>query len=71
MRTNIDIDEVLLKEYMNFTGIKTKKKAVTQALKEAVRMEKRRKLASMAGKIEWDGDLEKMRTYDKWEDALR
>jgi len=70
MRTNIDIDENLLEEYKNLTGFKTKKEAVKQALKYAIKMEKRKKLAALAGKVAWEGDLEQMRTYDKWEDAL-
>ena len=70
MRTNIDIDENLLEEYRNLTGFKTKKEAVKQALKHAIKMEKRKKLAGLAGKVTWEGSLEQMRSYDKWEDAL-
>jgi hypothetical protein len=29
----------------------------------------RLKLLSLKGKVKWVGDLDKMRTYDKWEDA--
>ena len=68
--SNIDIDENLLEEYRNLTGFKTKKEAVKQALKHAIKMEKRKKLAGLAGKVTWEGSLEQMRSYDKWEDAL-
>ena len=54
MRTNIDIDENLLEEYKNLTGFKTKKEAVKQALKYAIKMEKRKKLAALAGKVAWE-----------------
>ena len=26
------------------------------------------RLLSFRGKVKWEGDLDKMRTYDKWED---
>ncbi len=68
MRTNIDIDENLLEEYKNLTGFKAKKEAVKQALKYAINMEKRKKLAALAGKVALEGDLEQMRIYNKWED---
>lgn len=62
MRTNIDIDDELLAEAMEATGLPTKKAAVEAALRELV-LEYRRKKAvtDMAG-LGWEGDLDKMRT---------
>lgn len=62
MRTNIDINEELLSEYSKLIGAKTKKEAIHQALSEATRAAKKRKLANMMGKVKWEGDLEKMRS---------
>ncbi len=32
-------------------------------------MHKRKILISLRGKVKWEGDLNEMRTYDKWEDS--
>lgn len=64
MRTNIDIDEALLKEAMEVTGLTTKKAAVEAALRAIVAEGRaRRALQELAG-IGWDGDLDKMR--EEW-----
>jgi Arc/MetJ family transcription regulator len=67
MRTNIDIDDNLLKEAMKFTGVKSKKDLVNHALEELIKLQKRQDLKLLQGKVKWVGNLEKMRTYDKWE----
>jgi Arc/MetJ family transcription regulator len=61
MRTNIDIDDTLLAEAMEASGLKTKKAIVEEALRRLVR-ERRQKnaIADMAG-LGWDGDLDAMR----------
>ncbi len=69
MRTNIDIDDSLLKEAMKFSKAATKKDLVNQALQEYVKMHKRKILISLRGKVKWEGDLNEMRTYDKWKDS--
>lgn len=62
MRTNIEIDQKLIDEILEKTNIKTKKEAVDLALKEFLRLIKLRELSEMAGKIDWLGDLDAMRT---------
>ncbi|EOZ99324.1 hypothetical protein A33Q_0702 [Indibacter alkaliphilus LW1] len=62
MRTNIEIDQKLIDEILEKTNIKTKKEAVNLALKEFLRLIKLRELSEMAGKIDWSGDLDTMRT---------
>lgn len=46
---------------MKFSEEKTKREVVEVALQERLRMLKRRKLASLKGKINWEGDLNQMR----------
>jgi Arc/MetJ family transcription regulator len=53
--------ENLIKEIMHFGEIKTKSEAVDMALQMYVNWLKRQKLASLRGKVEWEGDLMKMR----------
>lgn len=61
MRTNIDIDEKVLKEAQKNSDLKSKKELVNTALKEFSRLQKRRKMKTLFGKVEWEGDLKKMR----------
>jgi len=68
MRTNIDIDDKLMKEAMKWSGLKSKKEIVNSALIELIKFQKRQMMKTLQGKVEWIGDLDKMRTYDKWED---
>ena len=68
MRTNIDIDEKLLEKVMKIANLSTKKAAVNFALNEVVKLNNRKLLVSLQGKVKWEGNLEEMRTYDKWED---
>ena len=67
MRTNIEIDDKLMKEAMKLSNLKSKKEIVNYALLELVKFHKRQSLKSLQGKVKWIGDLDKMRTYDKWE----
>jgi len=61
MRTNIVLDDELVKEGLRLTKVKTKKELVKLALRELVQRRKRKKLLEMEGKVEWEGDLEEMR----------
>lgn len=62
MRTNIDINDDLLRKAMEMGEIKTKKAIVELALQEYINMKRRQDLISLFGKVRWDGDLELMRT---------
>lgn len=61
LRTNIELDEKLLKEALKLTHIKTRKELVNFALQELVRKIKRRKILDFEGKVDWAGDLAEMR----------
>lgn len=61
MRTNIAINEELLSEAMKLSSIKTKKEVVDVALKNYVAYLKRQNMKSLFGKVNWEGDLKKMR----------
>lgn len=54
MRTNIMIDENLIKEALEISGLKTKKEVVNMALKEFVENRKRKNLMDLKGKIQFD-----------------
>lgn len=62
MRTNIVIDDLIMKEAQAIGGYKTKKEAVEAGLKLIVRLRKQEKIKKFRGKLRWDGDLDEMRT---------
>lgn len=61
MRTNIDIDDDVLREVRRLTGAKTKREAVDLALRELVARYQRLGLIRLRGKVHWEGDLETSR----------
>jgi len=61
LRTNVELDEKLVKEAMKFTHKKTKKEIVNYALEELVKRFKRKKLLELEGKVRWTGNLAEMR----------
>ncbi len=65
MRTNIVIDDDLMDEALNVSGLKTKKDAVEKGLKLLVQRKKQENIKSLRGKLHWTGDLEAMRTDDQ------
>lgn len=68
MRTNIDIDDKLMKQAMKATGTTTKRAAVEAALQQTVRLKRQERIRRWMGKIEWEGDLEAMRAsrFPEW-----
>ena len=62
MRTNIVIDEKLMKETLRLTGLKTKREAVELGLRTVVRLRKQQEIRRFRGKLPWGGDLDVMRT---------
>ncbi len=62
MRTNIVIDDELMKQVMKQTGIKTKREAVEMGLKTLLRLKRQENIRNYRGKLAWTGDLDDMRT---------
>ena len=62
MRTNIEIDDKLLKDALRYTGAKTKREAVELGLLKLVQLGKQIEVRKMRGNLQWEGDLEAMRT---------
>ncbi len=62
MRTNIVIDDNLMIDALQVTGLKTKKEAVELGLKTLIRLKKQAKIKQFKGKLKWDDDLDRMRT---------
>jgi Arc/MetJ family transcription regulator len=62
MRTNIVIDDKLMSETLRLTGLKTKREAVELGLRTVVRLRRQDEIRRFRGKLDWQGDLEAMRT---------
>lgn len=62
MRTNIEIDDKLMSDVLKVTGLKTKREAVELGLRTLVRLRKQEKIRNFRGKLNWEGDLDSMRT---------
>ncbi len=60
MRTNIEIDDALMRQAMLATNSKTKREAVEKALEGAVALSAQRQLRELRG-IGWEGDLDATR----------
>jgi Arc/MetJ family transcription regulator len=69
MRTNIDIDEDLLREAMAATETTTKKAAVEASLREVVQLRRQGRVRKIFGIGGWEGDLAAMRQgrLPEWE----
>ena len=61
MRTNIDIDDQLMKQAMRSSGRHTKRATVEAALRLLIQTRSQGRLRRLRGKIEWQGDLETSR----------
>jgi len=53
VRTNIDIDDALLEEAFSISRARTKKDLVHEALRELIRIRKRKDMTELAGSIEF------------------
>ena len=62
MRTNIVIDEKLMKDALRSSGVKTKRDVVELGLRTVVQLAQQEKARRLRGKIDWQGDLDSTRT---------
>ncbi len=62
MRTNIVIDDRLMKDTLRATGLRTKREAVELALRTLLRLRRQQEIRRFRGKLDWRGDLDAMRT---------
>ena len=62
MRTNIELDDVLVKQAIKLSKLKTKREVVQEALKSYVASMKKRELLNLKGRVSWEGNLKEMRS---------
>ncbi|HIJ64319.1 MAG TPA: type II toxin-antitoxin system VapB family antitoxin [Candidatus Hydrogenedentes bacterium] len=56
-RTNVVLDDELVRKCQEVTGIATRRALIDHALRELLRHERQKEILSLEGKIQWDGDL--------------
>lgn len=61
MRTNIEIDDQLMRQAMRTSGERTKRATVEEALRLLVKVRSQASIRRLRGKIRWEGDLDEMR----------
>jgi Arc/MetJ family transcription regulator len=61
MRTNVVIDDTLMRRALKTGKHRTKRAAIEHGLRLLVQINSQRKLRALKGKIHWEGDLESMR----------
>lgn len=61
MRTNIELDDELMRQAMEATGLTTKKATVEEALRQIVLNHGRRQALKDLKGLGWEGDLDAMR----------
>ena len=71
MRTNIEIDDKLMKQAQRLSGLKTKRAVVEAALQMFVRVQRQKDVLKLAGKIRWEGSLDEMRENRSFDDPRR
>ena len=61
MRTNIVIDDSLMKQAMQASGARSKREAVELGLRALVKLQQQAEIRAFCGRLNWDGDLESQR----------
>jgi Arc/MetJ family transcription regulator len=62
MRTNIVIDDKLMKAALRATGLKTKREVVELGLRMLLELRGQEEIRKYRGKLMWEGDLDSVRT---------
>jgi Arc/MetJ family transcription regulator len=61
MRTNVELDDILVKKAMDLTKISTKKALINKALEELIKSNTRKGMLKFIDSGIWEGDLKEMR----------
>ncbi len=61
MRTNIDIDDDLMRQAMRSSGARTKRAVVEEGLRLLIQTRGQASMRRLRGKVKWEGNLERSR----------
>ncbi len=60
-RTNVVLDQDLVREAKSLTGIKTTRDVIHEALRTLVMLRRQEQVRELRGKLLWEGDLDALR----------
>ena len=60
-RTNIVLNDALIEQARELTGLQAKREIVEEALRTFVRVQRQRQGLALFGKLPWDGNLQEIR----------
>jgi Arc/MetJ family transcription regulator len=69
IRTNIVLDQVLVQEALELTGLKTKRAVIEEALRVLTSLKRQERIRELRGQLHWEGDLDTLRTDNSTDDA--
>lgn len=61
MRTNVVIDDELMKRAQELSGLPTKRAVIEEGLRVLIRMKEQSSLLALRGQLHWEGNLNAMR----------
>ena len=61
MRTNVVVDDDLMKSALKVSGLRTRKDAIEEGLKLLVQVNRQKEIKRFRGKLKWSGNLDEMR----------
>ncbi len=59
MRTNVELDDELVRRCMRITGLRTKKAVVDEAMRTLLRLHGQREVRDLRGRLRWMGPGER------------
>jgi len=61
VRTNVVLDQRLIAEALDLTGLKTKEAVIEEALRTLTRLKRQEHVRALRGQLHWEGDLDEQR----------
>ena len=61
MRTNIELDDELIRSAMDVSGLKTKRAAVEEGLRLLIKLKRQDEVKTLFGQVRWEGGLDESR----------
>ncbi len=62
IRTNVVLDQDLIEEALELTGLKTKRAVIEEALRLLTQLKRQERVRTLRGRLHWEGDLDALRT---------
>lgn len=62
MEDDLVINEKLIEEAINVTGLQNKQEVIELGLKTLIKLKQQEKIKAYRGKLQWDGNLDELRT---------